>query len=155
MKLRFTKSGLFFVILSLLAIACDKRDDGIEGISRTDANGNILSVDPDDWVMRSSAPSENEPAVSAPYPNPVSTTISFKFGMADSMRVAFEIRNSKKSVRTLLDHELLQAGYHMIFWDLKNDDGETVPDGLYRCIITFLYGDTTFNTYGDIEIDRM
>lgn len=150
------KIELCFIIVFLLVVfSCDKRDDEIKGITRTDANGNILSVDPGDWVMRASAPSENEPTVSAPYPNPVSTTISFKFGMADSMRVTLEIRNSKKTVRTLIDHELRLAGYHMIFWDLKNDDGEAVPDGLYRCIITFLYGDTAFNTYGDIEIDTM
>lgn len=149
-------------LLSVILIAvlvtmssCDKNDDGIKGITRTDALGNILSVDPDDWVMRSSAPSENEPTVLAPYPNPVSGPIQFRFGLADSMRVTFQIKNSKKIVRTLLDKQLRQTGIHSIYWDLKNDGGEAVPDGLYRCIITFLYGDKTFSTYGDIEINVM
>lgn len=150
-----TLLNILCIVALMIIISCDKNDGEIKGITRTDADGNILSVDEDDWVMRSSAPSENAPSISPPYPNPVSTPISFKFGMADTMRVTFEIKNSKKVVRTLADHELRQAGYHMLLWDLKNDGGETVPDGMYRCIITFLYGDTTFNTYGDIQIDTM
>ncbi|KAB2881248.1 hypothetical protein F9K33_01890 [bacterium] len=153
-KYNQTHFALILIVLMII-ISCDKNDNEIKGITRTDANGNILSVDEDDWVMRSSAPSENEPSISPPYPNPVTGPLQFKFGLADTMRVTFQIRNSKKIVRTLLESELRQSGFHTILWDLKGDDGETVPDGLYRCIITFLYGDTTFNTYGDIEVDVM
>lgn len=152
--MKLTLSSILILIL-ITATSCDSDDDGIKGITRTDALGNILSVDPDDWVMRSFTSSENEPSISPPYPNPVSGPISFKFGLADSMRVTFQIKNSKKVVRTLVDRELRSAGYHTLFWDLKNDDEEAVPAGLYRCIITFLYGSTTFTTYGDIEVDVM
>jgi hypothetical protein len=146
---------ILWIVVLIIIISCHKSDDEISGITRTDANGNILSVDEDDWVMRSSAPSENEPSISPPYPNPVSGAISFRFGLADTMRITFQIKNSKKIVRTLRDDELMAIGYHSIFWDLKDDGGEAVPDGLYRCIIIFVYGDTTFNTYGDIQIDTM
>lgn len=143
------------IMAMMILLSCDNPDDSIRGITRTDAYGNILSVDPDDWVMRSSVPSENEPSVSAPYPNPVTGPMHFRIGLPDSMRVTLVIKNSKKKVRTLADQELLQSGLHLIFWDLKNNDGETVPDGLYRCAMTFMYGDTTFSTYGDIEIRVM
>ncbi|MBL7996322.1 hypothetical protein JNM05_13210 [bacterium] len=149
-------SRLCFTLFLILIVvpSCDKNDDSISGITETDALGNIISTDERDWQITSSNHSSGSmPSLQPAYPNPTDGPLTFRFGFPDTMRVTIQIKNSKRVIRTLLDNEFRQIGYHTIQWDLKDDEGNIVPNGLYRCVFSFSSGTKTSKGYGDIEVD--
>ncbi len=80
-------------------------------------------------------PSEFE--LSQNYPNPFnpSTTIKFSIPKADKVQLAiYDIQGSL--VKTLVDHEMLNAGSYNVDWNGKNESGMSVASGIYFARIT-------------------
>lgn len=69
-------------------------------------------------------------------PNPFnpSTIIKFSLAQADAVRlVVFDV--SGRKVRTLLDGERLRPGPQQASWDGTDEDGRSVPAGVYFCLL--------------------
>ncbi len=68
------------------------------------------------------------------YPNPFNpeTTITYAISPVDGMlNVRLEIWNTLgKKIRTLID-ETQSAGFYTLQWDARDDQGESVPGGMY------------------------
>jgi hypothetical protein len=65
------------------------------------------------------------------YPNPFNPTTTIKFATKESGHVAIDIYNVKgQKVKTLVD-EQMDAGYHGIVWNGKDDNGRNVASGIY------------------------
>ena len=47
-----------------------------------------------------------------------------------------------------------RSRHHNFSWDLKDNQGEYLSNGIYRLTITAISDDTIFYSYGDIEILR-
>ncbi len=79
---------------------------------------------------------ETEPVTSTQllgnYPNPFNpeTTISFTLGQKGIVQL--DIYNQKgQKVRSLADNCILEPGPHQIIWDGRDDNGKTLPSGIY------------------------
>lgn len=77
------------------------------------------------------------------YPNPFNTSqslnrsanLTLSFNLPDMMLTQIEVYNIRgQKIVTLLD-KTLAAGNHTIYWDGKNDKGQSVPAGIYFCKI--------------------
>jgi flagellar hook capping protein FlgD/MAM domain-containing protein meprin/A5/mu len=65
------------------------------------------------------------------YPNPFNPTTMIKFGLHEDTKVAINVYNIKgEKVRTLVNGEL-EAAYHSILWNGKDDSGKTAASGVY------------------------
>ena len=65
------------------------------------------------------------------YPNPFNPTTTIDFSVASESLVTVKIINLLgKEINTLVN-EILDAGYHTIQWDGKNNFGTSVPSGIY------------------------
>jgi len=65
------------------------------------------------------------------YPNPFNPTTVIRFHLRESGKIRLKIYDlTGKLVRTLLDGEL-QAGEQKIFWDGRDQQGQTVASGVY------------------------
>ena len=70
-------------------------------------------------------------ALSQNYPNPFNPTTSIRFQLPMVDQVRIEVYNlSGQLVRTLVDAQV-QAGYHTVLWDGRNDHGLNVSSGVY------------------------
>jgi hypothetical protein len=69
--------------------------------------------------------------LSGNYPNPFNPTTTIKFGLKEDCDVNIKIYNIKGSVvKTLVDGQM-NAAYHEIIWDGKDNAGRQVGSGLY------------------------
>jgi len=69
------------------------------------------------------------------FPNPASTQTTVYFSLNETAQTKIEIYNvSGQVVKTLTDKEF-NNGSHMITWDLKNNAGSDVANGIYICKI--------------------
>jgi hypothetical protein len=69
------------------------------------------------------------------FPNPASTKTTVNFSLNETAQTKVEIYNvSGQVVKTLTDTEL-NYGSHTIDWDLKNNAGSVVANGIYICKI--------------------
>ncbi len=65
------------------------------------------------------------------YPNPFNPTTTIKFSLKENSDVSIKIYNIKGVVvRTLVDNKM-EATYHEVIWDGKNNTGKRVGSGLY------------------------
>ncbi|MDO9577372.1 MAG: FlgD immunoglobulin-like domain containing protein, partial [Candidatus Cloacimonadales bacterium] len=65
------------------------------------------------------------------YPNPFNPTTMIKFGLHEDQKVSINVYNIKgEKVRTLVNGEL-EAGYHSILWNGRDDSGKTTASGVY------------------------
>jgi hypothetical protein len=66
------------------------------------------------------------------FPNPFNPSTSIRFALPKEAPVTFVIYNMLGvPVRTLVNGENLNAAYHQITWDGKDDAGVTLPSGVY------------------------
>ena len=69
--------------------------------------------------------------VSPNYPNPFNPTTTIKYQLPQQSEVTLSIYNVLgQKVRTLLNANL-EAGYHSVEWDGRNDVGVQVASGVY------------------------
>jgi hypothetical protein len=70
-------------------------------------------------------------AISQNYPNPFNPTTSIKYQLPQTSDVRLLIYNVLgQQVRTLVNGTI-EAGYHSVVWDGRNDAGEGVASGVY------------------------
>jgi len=70
------------------------------------------------------------------YPNPFNPSTRIKFALPEAGRVQLRIYNDVgQLVRTLVHQELAQ-GWHELYWEGRNDRGQTVATGIYFYRIT-------------------
>jgi outer membrane protein assembly factor BamB len=66
------------------------------------------------------------------FPNPFNPATTFKFGLPKPASVSFVIYNIKgEVVRTLLDAQEKDAGYHLLVWDGRDNLGKSAASGVY------------------------
>lgn len=66
------------------------------------------------------------------FPNPFNPATTFKFGLPKPASVMFVIYNIKgEVVRTLLDSQEKDAGYHVLVWDGRDTLGKSAASGIY------------------------
>ena len=69
------------------------------------------------------------------YPNPFTGKTQIEFALPDPGHVTLEVYNVLgQRVRTLVN-DGVQAGYHSVAWDGRNDAGETAASGLYVYVL--------------------
>jgi hypothetical protein len=66
------------------------------------------------------------------YPNPFNPTTSIRFALPNAATVTLEVYNLLGSkVRTLLNGTMMNAAYHNVVWDGRDDAGAQVASGMY------------------------
>jgi hypothetical protein len=71
-------------------------------------------------------------SLSQNYPNPFNPTTSIQFGLPVRSSVTMEIYNILGvKVRTLIRGEVMNAGFHQMEWNGKDDAGAAVTSGVY------------------------
>lgn len=69
------------------------------------------------------------------YPNPFSSETTIEYTLAKEDKITLEIYDiTGQKVRTLAN-TIMPEGSHMIVWDGKNDDAQSVLSGIYFCRI--------------------
>jgi len=67
------------------------------------------------------------------YPNPFNPDTIIRYDIPEQSEVAIRIINtSGRSIRTLVEG-IRAPGGHSVFWDGKDDSGQSLPSGLYFC----------------------
>jgi len=65
------------------------------------------------------------------YPNPFNPTTNIKFSLKADSKVALNIYNIRgQKVKSLVNNNM-QAGYHSIVWDGRDESGKSVTSGVY------------------------
>jgi len=81
---------------------------------------NALPLIPDNYELKQN------------YPNPFNLSTSIQFGIPQDQTVYLDIYNILgQKVRTLLNGQYFQPGYHLIEWDGRNDASQIVSSGVY------------------------
>ena len=76
------------------------------------------------------------------YPNPFNPTTTFKFSLAKKTAVSLKVYNVKGQLVKTLAHGLLNAGYHTVLWNGKDNHNSSVASGIY--FYRLETGDKTF-----------
>lgn len=149
----FEKAVLLILVLS--GMSCNEKiipaeQTGFSGITQVDVDGNIISVDPEDWVaIRVQGDSFK---VAPVYPNPTHyIPIISNFSIPDFQKTSVEVfilNEDRDTVKVLVSKKEFNAGQYRLIWDLTNIDGLRVPPGIYRLVFKF---DTSL-TFGDMQI---
>ncbi len=66
------------------------------------------------------------------YPNPFVSGTTIQFTTPSKQELMLHIYDIRgRLVKTLLDHEPTESGYHSVHWDGHNRDGTAVGSGVY------------------------
>ena len=66
------------------------------------------------------------------YPNPFNPRTTIRFAVPTAQTVSIMIYNIKgQLIRTLLNEQPMEAGWHRIVWDGRDDTGNSVASGVY------------------------
>ena len=146
--IKFSWGIFLFLIIPALVSGCksgpESPSEKFSGITETDQDGNIISIDPEDWIDVEGLD------VSPALPNPFSSNILIPFTLtySDSTRVIVRIHSSPtQRVKLLLD-SILSPGEFTILWDGRDDQRTPVAPGIYRCFIKA--GNS--ETFGDLQL---
>jgi len=82
------------------------------------------SIDEESYILREYALYQN-------YPNPFNPTTTISFTLAKASNVRLEIFNIRGEKVRSLANEYFHTGYWTAVWDGKNDNGLSVPSGMY------------------------
>ncbi len=156
--------ALLALVIAIGVYGCANEDSdpnpAFSGITVTDEMGALISEDIDDWQLAcpKAIPDPVGPpltsGVHAAYPNPatVSTNMSVVVVQRDSVTAQIWAAPTRRGdseylVRTI-STEWLPAGVNTITWDCKDENGDRVAPGIYRC----RYRLRGCSGYGDIEV---
>jgi hypothetical protein len=87
------------------------------------------------------APTPAGPHIAAPRPNPAAFAMLLRFQLARSGPARLDVLDLAGRRVRRLSASLLDAGSHDVRWDLRDDTGQPVPDGIY--FVTFALDGTT------------
>jgi len=66
------------------------------------------------------------------FPNPFNPSTTIRYGLPNPNRTTLTVYNILgKKVKTLINSELMEAGYHAAVWDGRDDAGRAVANGTY------------------------
>jgi hypothetical protein len=68
------------------------------------------------------------------YPNPFNPTTSICYSLAKQSQVNLKIYDRKGILIRNLINQVQVTGKHMVQWDVKDEDGQSCTDGLYRYV---------------------
>ena len=89
------------------------------------SNSNGIAVYPEEYLLRQN------------FPNPFNPVTTVVFAVPERAKVSLDIYNILgQKVRTLLNAQAKEEGYHVMEWDSRNDRGIPVASGMY--IIRFV-----------------
>jgi hypothetical protein len=72
--------------------------------------------------------------LSGNYPNPFNPETTISYSLKEDTKVSISIYNIKgQKIRSLINGQI-QAGYHTVTWNGKNESGENVSSGIYFSI---------------------
>lgn len=116
-----------------------------DGITNTDANGNVISEDGDDWCPAGQVGSITfGPA----YPNPTGSECLIPFNVSLGTQGYIRIYNENQTLIRTLHNGTFTVNSLNPVWDLADQFGERVGPGLYRAILKV----DQFCCYGDIWV---
>jgi hypothetical protein len=149
--------GICFIILLIITVSCNHEveDPKFYGITRTNENGNVLSVDTEDWkpdaVLINGKLDSNyiiypEPA----YPNPFNSSITFQFTF--TMEAYYHLTIFDKPGHIFKQFEKMEARRGKYCYMITSDSIFTT-NGIYRVIISARATNSTktCEIFGDIE----
>ncbi|MFQ6611026.1 MAG: FlgD immunoglobulin-like domain containing protein [Fidelibacterota bacterium] len=68
------------------------------------------------------------------YPNPFNPSTTISFTVPSEMQVELAVYDiTGRLVKTLINNQMVNTGYHNVVWDGKDKSGNTVSAGLYIC----------------------
>lgn len=156
-------------ISSVVVCSCgDDKEAGFSGIVGTSSGGPdpIGPEDPDDWQPRCDGSYASEFCFWPAYPNPTAGGTQLPFWLADSSEVDLHVESAPhRTVRTIgpfsvpsENQQPFPSGGWIseVFWDLKDDAGDDLPNGIYRVWIKATRGSdgAKSTSFGDVQIQR-
>ena len=142
------------LLTALLAFIGCREDQGItpavpsapfEGITSTDASGNVISIDSADWQPLSIVGATVSPA----FPNPCSTTFSLFFRMIASDSIYVTLNPSSATVWETVVTGRYGPGQYQVIGHV-----ETLPSAVYRVYFHVIRPGGIYTTYGDVQVSR-
>jgi len=126
---------------------CDEYE--LAGILSTLEDGTVVGGDMGDWCTAGDA-METPLRVLPARPNPFYPTCVIRFTLAAATQVTVRMVNQRcETVRTLID-DMRPAGVHEVVWNAANDDGMSLPGGIYGCVVEI----DGASCYGDIMVQN-
>ncbi len=163
------KKFVSVLVVFLFFFGCDNQQSELpqvyNGLTRTDENGIVLSVDAEDWnyddylkvtfdTLQNGKIVPDMNVVLPPFPNPVIDTLNIQFGLADTARYEITILSRyAKEVKMFQRKSPIPPGLYSIKWNLRDGMGSRLEPEVYR--IFFIYKKDemdVFQCYGDIQI---
>jgi len=147
--------ALTLLLSAVSLIGCRDSGDGDEftGIVQTiEGSPDPISDDPEDWQPRCTSPFPEHFCALPASPNPALHATMMRFGVGDTADVELYVLSAPdRRVRTILEGRAI-PGQNLVFWDLKNDAGQQLPDGIYRVYIEGTVSGKKIESFGDVQI---
>jgi aminopeptidase N len=99
-----------------------------------------VTLDPDDWILKSSVESDLDPLSMGVNPNPFNASAKFTFETGEPGTVEITIYGVNGARVKTLFKDPLPPGFHQVVWDGTNDGGEQVASGVYFVRLQALEG---------------
>ncbi|MFC1481926.1 FlgD immunoglobulin-like domain containing protein [Candidatus Neomarinimicrobiota bacterium] len=65
------------------------------------------------------------------YPNPFNATTRIEFDLPHQVQVSLIVYDIMGREVSTIVNESMDAGYHRVVWDGRNDSGQQLPSGIY------------------------
>jgi parallel beta-helix repeat protein len=111
--------------------ALDNQNGDAQGLGLI-AGSPKVSGDPSVELEMTMLPIPHETSLLGSYPNPFNPTTTIQFQLSESDRVTLKVYDILgREVRTLMDGEVKDAGYHAVIWNARDGGGKSLPSGVY------------------------
>lgn len=87
-------------------------------------------------------------ALGPAYPNPTTSLVRIPFSVPEEIQVSVRIINRYGETVRILWKEVTPIGDHSLVWNLRDDEGQEVSSGFYRCVCKA----GSFSCHGDIQV---
>lgn len=89
------------------------------------------------------------------FPNPLDNQTTFVIGIPDNGPVSlFVFNRAGERICTILQHEPLAVGVHLINWNARNDRNQPVASGTYDYLLEWLQGERVSRIRKKLVINR-
>ncbi len=141
-----------FILLAFALMAGCREDLGVpppelpapySGITSTDGNGSVLSVDTADWKPIDALGTFVNPA----FPNPCTTNFNFIFRLAAADSIVITLNAAPSAVVEVIASGRFGQGQFQVIGDVAS-----LSPGIYRVYFTVVRGGALYTTYGDVQV---
>lgn len=125
------KLQTIFVLLILLATLPASAETGV-------ATSALFSLNTDYLVpVEDQMPMPRVHNLEPCFPNPFNPLTTIKFSLANPAQVRMTVYDLKgRLVKTLIDGQATEAGFHEVQWAGRNEQNQVVAGGVYLCRLT-------------------